>query len=503
MADISKIRIKNAIRNIKDAVARRMIDELDAWIVQVLQNATATIDGIIARLTTAETKLSGIEDGAEVNDIDTVKVNGTALPITGKAVDISVPTYSDATQQTSGLMSAADKTKLDGVDSGADVNVIEDVKLNGSSLPVVNKAVNISDASQSASGLMSSQDKTKLDGVAAGADENVIEEVQVNGTALPVSGKSVNVTVPSYSDATPTTPGLMSASDKGKLDGIAAGATAVTVDAALSDTSENPVQNKVVKGALDGKANDADVVKTVNGIAPVQGGVTLPVDSAPASGSGNLISSDAVYQALMDAQTLLESIYLKLTGGTVTGPITCTYDGTGMGINAIAPSGAIGYLAKNSTTDRSVSMQVGSGGSNRGIYDSSGDKWMVYCDGNDALRFRGVTDATKGDLGIDDLENALGSAKFVYKQVSAGGSATYTFTSNCAYVILVSGPNASVRCTIYGYCTSSGSISNTKVDAGSSTNITLSTQTHKLTINNAYSSSTYAQLIRLAGTAPT
>lgn len=34
---------------------------------------------------------------------------------------------------------------------------------------------------------------------------------------------------------------------------IGAGAP-VTVDAALSDTSENPVQNKVIKEALDGKA---------------------------------------------------------------------------------------------------------------------------------------------------------------------------------------------------------------------------------------------------------
>ena len=31
------------------------------------------------------------------------------------------------------------------------------------------------------------------------------------------------------------------------------------VDAALSDTSENPVQNKVVKGALDAKADASSV----------------------------------------------------------------------------------------------------------------------------------------------------------------------------------------------------------------------------------------------------
>lgn len=38
----------------------------------------------------------------------------------------------------------------------------------------------------------------------------------------------------------------------GKLD-LAEGAGGVTVDSELSDTSENPVQNKVVKAALDAK----------------------------------------------------------------------------------------------------------------------------------------------------------------------------------------------------------------------------------------------------------
>lgn len=42
---------------------------------------------------------------------------------------------------------------------------------------------------------------------------------------------------------------------KTKLDGIATGATKVTVDSALSSTSTNPVQNKVINTALSNKAN--------------------------------------------------------------------------------------------------------------------------------------------------------------------------------------------------------------------------------------------------------
>lgn len=49
--------------------------------------------------------------------------------------------------------------------------------------------------------------------------------------------------------------GLMSASDKIKLDGIATGANKTIVDTALSDSSTNPVQNKVVKKAIDDKAD--------------------------------------------------------------------------------------------------------------------------------------------------------------------------------------------------------------------------------------------------------
>lgn len=52
-------------------------------------------------------------------------------------------------------------------------------------------------ATQSDSGLMSSSDKTKLDGIATGAQVNVIETVKVNGTPLtPDQYKAVDVTVP-------------------------------------------------------------------------------------------------------------------------------------------------------------------------------------------------------------------------------------------------------------------------------------------------------------------
>ena len=54
-----------------------------------------------------------------------------------------------------------------------------------------------------------------------------------------------------YSAATQSKAGLMSAADKTKLDGIATGANKTVVDSALNSTSTNPVQNKVINAAIE------------------------------------------------------------------------------------------------------------------------------------------------------------------------------------------------------------------------------------------------------------
>ena len=60
-----------------------------------------------------------------------------------------------------------------------------------------------------------------------------------------------------YDVATQTSNGLMSSTDKTKLDGIATGANKTIVDSSLSSTSTNPVQNKAVYSALSGKADSS------------------------------------------------------------------------------------------------------------------------------------------------------------------------------------------------------------------------------------------------------
>jgi len=67
----------------------------------------------------------------------------TITPSTGSDITFTDTTYSEATTSATGLMSASDKTKLDGIATGAQVNVIETVKVNGTALTVTSKAVDV------------------------------------------------------------------------------------------------------------------------------------------------------------------------------------------------------------------------------------------------------------------------------------------------------------------------------------------------------------------------
>jgi len=138
--------------------------------------------------------------------VDTNNANGLSVGANGIAMAL-------ATSGASGAMSAADKAKLDGIASGAQANVIETVKVNGTDLTVTDKAVDITmptkltdltndgnfvqDASYvHTDNNYTTAEKEKLAAIEADADVNVIEGVQVNGDDLtPDASKKVNVTI--------------------------------------------------------------------------------------------------------------------------------------------------------------------------------------------------------------------------------------------------------------------------------------------------------------------
>jgi hypothetical protein len=134
-------------------------------------------------------------------------------------------TTGNATQSSDGLMSSADKTKLDGVEASADVtdttNVVAALT-GGTNITIAN------DGTISASGGdITVQDEGSSLATAATALNFTGTGVTASGTG---STKTINITDTNttYSNATTSAAGLMSSSDKTKIDGIASGATNVT-----------------------------------------------------------------------------------------------------------------------------------------------------------------------------------------------------------------------------------------------------------------------------------
>jgi len=123
----------------------------------------------------------------------------------------------------------AEKTKLNGISTGAEVNQ------NAFSNVAVGTTTVAAD--------------TKTDTLTLSAGNNVT--LTANSTSDTITIAATDTT---YSEATTSTAGLMSTADKAKLNGIEAGATAITVDSSLSNTSTNPLQNKAINTALGNKA---------------------------------------------------------------------------------------------------------------------------------------------------------------------------------------------------------------------------------------------------------
>jgi hypothetical protein len=213
--------------------------------------------------TAAKGTLGGVKTTSSVTSTSGL----TACPIIG-----GVPyykdtntTYSAATTSAAGLMSASDKKKLDNIDEGATAytlptassSTLGGVKTTStvtstsgltacpiiSGVPYYNNTT-YSDATTSASGLMSATDKNKLNGIDAGANKytlptassSTLGGVKTTSTVTSTSGYTacpIISGVPyyknaeagaTYSEATTSTAGLMSASDKSKLDGVAVNA---------------------------------------------------------------------------------------------------------------------------------------------------------------------------------------------------------------------------------------------------------------------------------------
>ena len=117
-------------------------NDLTDALKQTYDDTVTTVAGLVA-------------EGGETNVIEVVKQNGTALTVTNKAVDVITPTKtSDLTNDsnfvvdgsyvhTDNNFTTALKNKLNGIATGAEVNKIDSIKVNGTAQTIRSKVVDL------------------------------------------------------------------------------------------------------------------------------------------------------------------------------------------------------------------------------------------------------------------------------------------------------------------------------------------------------------------------
>ena len=239
--------------------------------IDVMQGATASADGA-----------SGLVPKPEAGDQDMfLRGDGTWDEPTGT-------TYGEATTTMAGLMSASDKTKLGGIASGAEANVIETVKVNGAALTPSSKAVDIavpqaSATTPSVAGTASAGSETAW----ARGDHVHPLQTSVSGSSGSCTGNAATASAVPWSGVTdkpsaftPSSHAHGSITSDGKL-GTASRAMATDGNGSIGVSSVTATElgylsgvTSAVQTQLDAKAADSGVVHN-SGIEEVSGMKTV------------------------------------------------------------------------------------------------------------------------------------------------------------------------------------------------------------------------------------
>ena len=116
-----------------------------------------------------------VADGAEVNVGTNITISEGTNTVEVQSSTGNNDTIAAATTSAAGVMTSSDKSKLDGIDAGAEVNVDTNITVSeGSSTVEIQSSTGTNDsiaaATTSAAGVMTAADKSKLDGIETGAE---------------------------------------------------------------------------------------------------------------------------------------------------------------------------------------------------------------------------------------------------------------------------------------------------------------------------------------------
>ncbi len=266
---------------------------------------------------TAVTDLSDAADYAKVADVPT-KLSD--LTNDNNTVTDSAYVHTD-NNFTSALL-----TKLNGIAEGAAVNVIEKVKVNGTEQTITGKAVDIAVVEGTANGTIKVAGTDVAVhglGTAAFADaddlgeDNVIEVVKVNNVALtPDANKAVNVTVP-------TTVASLTDAANDALESQLGTAAAANAEGTLTNGSNLPT-GAAVKAFVEGKG-----YQTAADVAGILSDGDYATESYVNTAIGNANHLQATKVATLPATGQANVLYLVPDDGGKSNKDMYIWDATG------------------------------------------------------------------------------------------------------------------------------------------------------------------------------
>lgn len=258
-------------------------------------DATADAHGLMTAAMV--TKLAGIAEGAQVNTVTGVKGNSESSYRTGQinitAANIGLGNVTN-NKQVKGLSSGTTAGHV--VTWGSDGYTVADSGFTiGKSVPAdaVFTDTTYSDATSSAHGLMTAAMVTKLAGIDTGAEVNVIETVKVNGTALTPSSKAVNISVPTKTSDITNDSGFITSDD------VPEGAAASTTTPKMNGTAAVGTETAFARGD---HVHPSDTAKA-NLASPTFTGTPKAPTAAAGTNTTQIATTAFVSTAIANAQT--------------------------------------------------------------------------------------------------------------------------------------------------------------------------------------------------------
>ena len=280
-----------------------------------------------------KTKLANVAAGAQVNVLEGIQKNGTTVTVTNKIANIEVPTKtSDLTNDSNFAVDAnyihtdnnyttAEKNKLSAIEASADVNVIESVKVNGSALtPDANKAVDVT-VPTSTSDLTNDGDGNSPFATQAyvGTNGGKIDTISVNGTAQTITNKNVNITVPTKTSDITNDSGYITTAD------IPEGAAASTTSPKMDGTATVGTKAVAAGSAGTPTASKGTVSNHSITVTPSVTNTTGYITGGTKTGTGVTVSASELVSGSQTISangtvdvTNLASVNVALTFSTIT-----------------------------------------------------------------------------------------------------------------------------------------------------------------------------------------